>query len=116
MYMAKMKCLNSYIKKHGRHFTIELAKEVMCFKWSPEEVQKTSQKMVYYNVTESTLGDMVFLTNYIYYYYDKARNKTWCVSEMLSIVGDVFLEGHAFSSWIDTMIEENKDFDFKRFI
>jgi hypothetical protein len=33
-------------------------------KWSLSEVLEKAQSMVYYNVTGSTIGDIVFLTNY----------------------------------------------------
>lgn len=56
-----MKGLRKYIAKHGRHFTPELAAKVLDCKWNASEVEIASDRVVYYNVSGATLGDIVFL-------------------------------------------------------
>lgn len=46
-----MKGLEEYISTHGRHFTERLAITVIDSKWSTSEIEKTSEAMVYYNVS-----------------------------------------------------------------
>ena len=58
-----MKGLRQYIKKHGKHFTEELAYKTAGKRWSSTQIEKATQREVYYNVTASTLGDIVYLAN-----------------------------------------------------
>ena len=109
-----MKGLKEYIAKHGRHFTTGLAYDAAGNKWSAEIVEVTAQRRVYYNVTGSTIGDMVYLVNEIY--ADGLLNKNTidtCVDSMLYIIGS-YDEGRdaAFSDWIDSIT----DFDFTPYI
>lgn len=57
-----MKGLKRYIRKHGKHFTEELALAV-ADKWSVEQVMNSAQKKVYYNITSATDGDIAYLAN-----------------------------------------------------
>lgn len=109
-----MKGLRQYIRKHGRHFTEELAMNVTKGRWNPSEIMEKAESMVYYNVTGSTVGDIVFLTNYV-----KDTGKSFyktkynCVRFALCIVGEYALRnGVMFKKWAG----ENKDFDLTHYI
>ena len=109
-----MKGLRQYIRKHGRHFTEELAMTVTKGKWNSSEIMEKAESMVYYNVTGSTVGDIVFLTNYAKdtgkSFYKTKHN---CVRFALCVVGEyAFKDGAMFKKWIDG----TKDFDFTPFI
>jgi hypothetical protein len=109
-----MKGLKEYIAKHGRHFTEELAYDTAGNWWSAETVEVTAQRKVYYNVTGSTIGDMVYLVNEIYADGLLRRNTIDnCVGSMLCIIGS-YDNGRdaAFSDWIDSIT----DFDFTPYI
>ena len=41
-----MKGLRQYIRKHGRHFTEELAMTVTKGRWDPSEIMKKAESMV----------------------------------------------------------------------
>ena len=90
-----MKGLKRYLARHGRHFTVKLAMDVIDCKWNADEVKKASEAMVYYNVSRSTLGDMVYLANLFAYDLPKRR----CIEYALEIVGNVDAEGRAFNAW-----------------
>lgn len=100
--------------KHGRHFTEQLAMTATKGSWSPSEIMEKAETMVYYNVTGSTVGDIVFLTNYAkdtgksFY-----RTKHNCVKFALCIVGEYALrDGVMFKKWIG----ENRGFDLTDYI
>ena len=109
-----MKGLRQYIRKHGRHFTEELAMTVTKGKWNSSEIMEKAESMVYYNVTGSTVGDIVFLTNYAkntgksFY-----RTKHNCVRFALCIVGEYTLRnGAMFKKWV----WDTKHFDLTPYI
>lgn len=109
-----MKGLRKYIKKHGKHFTEQLAMDVTKGKWSSSQVMEKAQSMVYYNVTGSTVGDIVFLTNYANDtgkpFYKTKHN---CVKFALCIVGEYALhDGVMFNKWLGN----TKDFDLTPYI
>ena len=109
-----MKGLRQYIRKHGRHFTEELAMTVTKGKWDSSEIMEKAESMVYYNVTGSTVGDIVFLANYAKDtgkpFYKTKHN---CVRFALCIVGEYALgDGAMFKKWIS----DTKDFDFTPYI
>ena len=109
-----MKGLRQYIRKHGNHFTEELAMNVTKGRWSSPEIMEKAESMVYYNVTGSTIGDIVFLANYAKdtgkSFYKTKHN---CVRFALCIVGEYALrDGVMFRKWL----EGNKDFDFTQYI
>lgn len=91
-----MKGLKEYISKHGRHFTEKLAIAVMDSKWSSSEIERSSETMVYYNVSEATLGDIVFLVNKYKKNHCRATKKK-CLKYALDIVGDYSSNGYAFT-------------------
>lgn len=97
-----MKGLRQYIRKHGRHFTEELAITITKGRWNSSEIMKKAESMVYYNVTGSTIGDIVFLANYAkdtgksFY-----RTKYSCVRFALDIAGEYALrDGAMFKKWV----------------
>lgn len=94
-----MKGLKEYIARHGRHFTESLAVMAVDGKWCPSDVEKTSETMVYYNVSEATLGDMVFLVN-LYNIMNRHASKRACVKYAIDVIGDVTMNGYAFSLWL----------------
>ncbi len=101
-----MKGLEEYISKHGSHFTEKLAIAVIDSKWSTSEIEKTSEAMVYYNVSEATLGDIVFLVNkYKKNHYHASKKR--CLKYALDIVGDYNSNGYAFSLF--SLINSNID-------
>lgn len=109
-----MKGLRQYIRKHGKHFTEELAMTVTNGRWNPSEIMEKAESIVYYNVTGSTVGDIVFLVNYAkdtgkpFY-----RTKHSCVKFALCIVGEYALrDGAMFSKWLG----DTRDFDFTPYI
>ena len=109
-----MKGLRQYIRKHGRHFTVELALTATKGKWNSSEVMEKAETMVYYNVTDSTVGDIVFLTNFAKdtgkSFYKTKHN---CVRFALCIVGEYALRnGAMFKKWVG----DTKDFDFTPYI
>lgn len=91
-----MKGLKEYISKHGNHFTEKLAIAVMDSKWSSSEIEKSSETMVYYNVSEATLGDIVFLVNKYKKNHCRATKKR-CLKYALDIVGNYSSNGYAFT-------------------
>lgn len=111
-----MKGLEEYIKVHGRHFTEQLALAVTEGKWDGIKVSKAAQRKVYFNVTGSTLGDMVFLTNEAYdpllYHITLDR----CVCYMLMIIGDFLNYRNLFDEWLEDYQMEYGSFDFTPYI
>ena len=103
-----MKGLRKYIAKHGRHFTVELAEKALDCKWYSSEVKMASEKMVYYNVSEATLGDMVFLVNLFAY----SLHKRECIKYALNIVERVDANGYAFNAWLSS----HEDIDLTDYI
>jgi hypothetical protein len=120
--------LQDYIEKHGNHFTVELAMEASkCLinkdgskhLWDAEQVEKLTEKKVYYNITRSTLGDMVYIANMAYanYFPNVIDRKNKCIEAALAIVEDVDgYEGMAFSSWVTGLVYQGKDFDFSKYV
>ena len=118
-----MKGLEEYIKVHGRHFTEELAYDVsLSKKWNKRQIEDVIQRKVWYNVTGSTMGDIVYLINR--YYDDKDfigyGKKSKCVTYTLLYIGDFRNYGsRLFDEWLDevTQYEFFRDnFDFTPYI
>ena len=109
-----MKGLEEYIEKHGKHFTVELAYKVSGKRWDVSQIEKAAKNRVYYNVTASTIGDMVYITNRVYMPKSSIFNTmSKCINYMLCIVGNFdFYEHTVFDDWLT--IEE--DFDFTPYI
>ena len=113
-----MKGLEQYISKHGKHFTEQLALAVTDGRWDGVKVEKAAQRKVYYNVTGSTLGDMVYLTNWADMEYSLASKNhkatiDRCLRYTIYIIGNyAFHEGLPFQEWL----EDLADFDFTPYI
>jgi hypothetical protein len=108
-----MKGLKEYIRKYGRHFTKELAYDAVRWKWPLKDIEDTAQSKVYYNVTGSTLGDIVYLVHIVHDAYpEEYYRKDYCVDYALAVIRDVRYTGSAFSNWILTI----RDFDFTPYI
>ena len=107
-----MKGLEEYINKHGRHFTKELASKVTDERWDSSKLEKDAQKHVYYNVTGSTIGDMVYLMT-----IGDAR-QSYCkkVKTMLSWVQDYNKTESPFIIWLTVLFVKEQDFDFTPYI
>lgn len=109
-----MKGLKQYIRKHGKHFTEELAMNATGGRWSREDIMDKVESQVYYNVTGSTVGDIIFLVNFA---KDSGRSflrtKHQCVKFALCIVGEYAMhDGVMFSKWVG----DTKDFDLTQYI
>lgn len=104
----KMKGLKEYIKKHGKHFTEELAHDVVGSAWSFKEIDRSLQKKVYYNVSGCTSGDIVYYVNGMG--FDYMRD----IIQFLirDVLYDVGLSDKLFLMWCEC----NKDFDFTPYI
>lgn len=113
-----MKGLDRYIKKYGKHFTLELALRAIPQRWSVDQIEKSLNKRVWYNVTESTLGDIVYLVNLAGSCYDIQifKSKDSCIKYALSYVGDVNCNGVMFQSWVKLLSVRKKHFDFDEFV
>lgn len=107
--MLWMKGLNEYMKKHGKHFTMELA----CVaagkvRWSFKEIDTSLQRKVYYNVSGCTSGDIVFFAN-----TSRLRRKREIVRTLLeNVMYIVGFSDRMFSRWI--LI--NEDFDLTPYV
>ena len=109
-----MKGLEAYLNKHGKHFTEKLAMSITEGRWNGNKVKKAAQSKVYYNVTGSTLGDMVYLVNKEYSDGLLCNNNIiQCVASMLCVISS-YDGGRdaAFSDWL----EITEDFDFTPYI
>jgi hypothetical protein len=108
-----MKGLRQYVRKHGNHFTEELAMTVTRGRWTSSEIMEKAESMVYYNVTGSTVGDIVFLTNYAKNTGESFyRTKHSCVKFALNIIEEYALRETMFIKWVG----DNKDFDLTEYI
>ena len=103
-----MKGLRKYIARHGHHFTVKLAMKVIECKWNQSEVQSAADRIVYYNVSEATIGDMVFLVNLFSDSFSKGR----CIKYALEIIGNVHKNGYAFNAWLSS----HEDIDLTEYI
>lgn len=113
MYLI-MKGLEDYIKKNGFHFTVNLALDATDNKWNEKKVCNAAEKRVYYNVIDASLGDMVYITNAIRH---NRHSIDKCIEYTLMVVGNFdFYGGKIFMDWLDTLVRENKDFDFTEYM
>ena len=98
-----MKGLEQYIAKHGRHFTEELAYDIMGSMWSFEEIDTTLQKRVYYNVSGMTSGDIVYYVNGMGW-KSKGEMLYWLIPDLL----EVGLSEELFSAFL--LVRDQFDF------
>ena len=107
-----MKGLEEYISKHGNHFTKELASKVTDERWDSSKLERDAQKYIYYNVTGSTVGDMVYLMTI----GDSCQPYNKKVKTMLSWIQDYNKTGSPFIIWLTVLIIKEQDFDFTPYI
>ena len=118
-----MKGLKEYIRKHGRHFTEELAYDAaLSRKWNKKQVEDAIQKKVWYNVTGSTIGDIIYLVNECYddentFGYGR---KNRCINYTLAFVGDYRNHGGVlFMKWLTEIMQcsvAKDNFDFTPYL
>ena len=111
-----MKGLEQYIEKYGNHFTEELASDITLKKWDSSKIQKSAQKKVYYNVTGSTSGDMMYLMDMFCYYLSDQYTHGSCMNLMLSWVEDYKKTAKPFHIWLTKKILGEEEFDFTPYI
>lgn len=114
-----MKGLEEYLKRNGFHFTKELASKETTSKWKVDTVLEDAQRQVYYNVTESTPGDMFYITNWLYNHdgWPEAHDKKSSIKIMLWMVGNYRLgTKYFFWEWLWNKCRNKKDFDFTPYI
>ena len=111
-----MKGLEEYINVHGNHFTEKLALDVSKNKWDISKIEKSSQSKVYYNVTGSTIGDMVYMMDMFKYFLSDQYTNNKCITLMLKWVGDHSKTGSPFCIWLSTIVLDHKEFDFTSYI
>lgn len=113
-----MKGLEEYIEVHGRHFTEELGYAVSGGRYDADKVGRMAQRKVYYNVTGSTLGDMVYLANtYWHQPYPDCKRLNKCIDFALCIVGSYYFHGgKVFDMWLESLPDYMDDFDFTPYI
>ena len=111
-----MKGLKRYIAKHGRHFTEELASAVTRRNWNPSKIEQEAQKRVYYNVTGTTLGDMVYMMDTFQYYLNGDYTLRKGINMMLSWIGDYNKAGSPFCMWVTVSEYHKEDFDLTPYI
>ena len=113
-----MKGLEEYIKVHGNHFTEELAHDVCRSRWSTFQIKESAQKLVYYNVTGSTDGDMVYLTDMVYRQLRPSGGASLrrCIKPVLMWVEDYNKTGSPFCIWLSMKVVKEEDFDFTPYI
>ena len=106
-----MKGLKEYLRKHGKHFTVELACSAVKLRWKPEQVMKAIKDEVWYNVSESTFGDIVFLVNLAGFYQNcfSFSTKHECIKYALGIVGNMDCNGMAFDNWLSAHRDDDLD-------
>ena len=109
-----MKGLRKYIKKHGRHFTEQLAEEVLgredILFWKPDTVMKAMNRRVWYNTNSSTDGDIIYLVN------NHPNNLSSAVSITIGLLQNVYYKEIAFDIFMPTLKVLGKDFDFTPYI
>jgi hypothetical protein len=108
-----MKGLKEYIKKHGKHFTEELAYVATEKYWDAKEIDAALQKKVYYNVSGYTKGDIIYIFNGVWEY--GRGNKKERADFVRSTLGDAYYLDvpTVFTFWAESY---GKNFDFTPYI
>jgi hypothetical protein len=118
-----MKGLKEYIKKHGKHFTEKLAYDAALSKrWNKKQIEDALQKRVWYNVTDSTIGDIIYLVNECYDSdnFMGYKKKSKCITYTLSCIGNYKNHGgRIFDEWLEQACQYStfrNNFDFTPYI
>ena len=100
-----------YIKKHGKHFTVELAYAIAGNRWSIEEIEDSLQKKVYFNVAGFTRGDIVFLFNTLPKISNSSyHTKAQCTKAVIMYMEGIELLDFLFPAWTEVARICNYDF------
>lgn len=90
--------VSDYIRRHGRHFTVGLARKAVPNRWGLRQVRKAMDRKVWYNVIGATDGDILFLTNLAHSLGMSSIGK--CVDFTIGILGNyAFHGGSVFTAW-----------------
>ena len=85
-------------------------------RWNASKIEKEAQSRVYYNVTGSTKGDMVYMMDMFRYFLSEQYTHRKCITLMLKWVGDYSKTGSPFCMWLSAMSLDKKEFDFTPYI
>ena len=109
-----MKGLKEYLKKHGKHFSEQLAYDVALNKrWNKKQIENSIRNRVWYNVTDSSIGDIIYLVNECYddENFMGYKKKSKCIAYTLLYIGDFKnYGGRLFDEWLD----ETSQYEFFR--
>lgn len=110
-----VKGLREYVEKHGMHFTMKLAEDVLGKekRRSLEEIRKLMDKEAWYNVTGATDGDLLYLGNCF-----MSSNKRKDTALVISLVSSYHNnQGFSFRHFLlGLMLKCFEDFDFTPYI
>lgn len=115
--MCKIRGKWKYIRKYGRHLTEQLVESLLPCVWNVPTVLESLQKKVYYNVTSSTTGDVLYMMNYARYLCNDHLSKNDATDKTISVIGD-YEKGKnaAFESFLKYIEYHMKEFDFSPYI
>lgn len=114
-----MKGIRKYIEKYGKHFTLELAMDVMPGGVKASYIEKVLDEEVWYNLTKSTLGDAYVVVNTAYSFKEcepfNSRKK--CIDFAMITMGNPYSkEGDIFDNWVKAQRKDSPNFDFTPYI
>lgn len=103
-----MKGFEEYLERHGSHFTVRLAMDIIRLRYSLSEIKDCIRGEVFYNVTGTTEGDMLFIVNSSY--SSSLRNAS---RRLMHIMGDFsYYDLTVFDKWA----VRKRDFDLTPYI
>lgn len=109
-----MRGLEEYIERHGRHFTMKLAEDVLdkdgILFWKPDTVMRAMNRRVWYNTNSSTEGDIIYLVN------NYPSNLNSAVSITIGHLHKVNDREVAFDIFMIGLRMLGEDFDFTPYI
>lgn len=96
-----MKGLQEYIDRYGYHFTESLVQDALPIRLKYQEIMKIADKMVWYNVTQATSGDILYLVNKDCHdcILSKRQGKR-SVLKMVEVVGNYSEKDKWFKEWL----------------
>lgn len=119
---------SEYVKKHGYHFTDELAEHVSQMmknadcqnhSWTAAQVKRSMESLGLSIPTEITGGDMTYLANMYYsdFYPDPLKDEASCFRAAYKIANDPDgYKGMIFCRWTADAIGKAISIDWKKFI
>ena len=117
----------SYIKKHGKHFTNKLAEYASRqminangtnHRWDAEAMQRNLSASGYTIPDTSTIGDIAYTANMAYAdFFPDLITEQQCIKYAMLIANDPDgYEGIQFSRWIADIEGKGEKFDFADFV